>query len=158
MARRRRYQWIDAVDFTQTSTAANALGSFDQVTEAEIENLGGGLVLERIVGSLVVTNGAVGRGQYGVALWTSETFAGASLPTAAALQQPDFYQRKEMLWTGYGCVQTGADFDFGVPRVHHIDWRSKRKMGQGMKISLLVAPVSNAVRSSFHLRYLFVLP
>ena len=158
MARRRRYQWIDAVDFTQTSTAANALGSFDQVTEAEIENLGGGLVLERIVGNLVVTNGAVGRGQYGVAIWMNETYAGATLPTAAALQQPDFYQRKEMLWTGYGTLQTGADFDFGVPRVHHIDWRSKRKCGQGMKVSLLVAPVSNACRSSFHLRYLFVLP
>ena len=158
MARRRRFQWIDAVDFIQTSTVANGIGTFDQLSESELENVGGGATLERIVGSIIVTNGAVGRGQYGLALFIAETFAGATLPTAAALQQPDFYQRKEILWTGYGCLQTGADFDFGVPRVHHIDWRSRRKLGQGEKVTLLVAPVSNACRSSFHLRYLLALP
>ena len=87
-----------------------------------------------------------------------ETYAGATLPNVASFNMPDLYQRKDNLWSSVGVIATGSDFDFGIPRVHNIDWRSRRKMGQGQKITLFVQPQSNAVRFIYHLRLLFALP
>ena len=100
MGKRRRYQWIDAIDLAQTSIAAGTVSQQGLLTEAEIENVGGGATLERIVGSIIVTAGSVGRGQLHMGLFLLETYAGATIPTAAALASPDTYQRKDCLWTG----------------------------------------------------------
>ena len=159
MGKRRRYQWIDAIEFTNAaSVAANGLGNADIVSETEIENLGGGITLERIVGSIIVTAGSVGRAQYAVALMVIETYAGATLPNVASFNTPDLYQRKDNLWSSHGRIETSQDFAFGVPRTFQIDWRSRRKMSQGQKITLFVQPQSNAVRYTYHLRMLFALP
>ncbi len=155
---KRRYQWIDAIDMGQTSIAAGGFSNQDVLTEAELENVGGGATLERIVGTIIVTAGAATRGQLAMGIFVVETYAGATLPTAASMLAPDTYQRKDCLWTGIGITQADADFSFSVPRVHHVDWRSKRKMTQGTKVTLLSAVVSSAMRVNFHLRFLLALP
>ncbi len=156
--KKRRYQWIDAIDLAQTSIAAGAISDQGLLTEAELENVGGGATLERIVGSIIVTAGAATRGQMAMGIFLLEQYAGASIPTVAAMAANDTYQRKDCLWTGIAITAADGDFSFAVPRVHHLDWRSRRKLGQGVRCTLLTTATSSAMRVSFHLRFLLALP
>jgi len=153
-----RYQWIDAISITPTVVAAGAVGNVDQVTEAELENLGGGGTLERIVGSIIMVAGSATQGRYTVGLMIQETYAGATLPSAAAWLTPDVYQRKDMLWSSIGVTTTGAVNNIAVPRVHNVDWRSRRKLGQGVKVTLSVSVLLQSVQFISHLRFLVRLP
>jgi len=124
-----------------------------------MENIGGGGTLERIVGTIVVSSGTVNRAQLLMGIFLFDVFAGSGFPTAAALQVTDTYQRKDCLWTGVAIAPNGGiDFGVCVPRVHHVDWRSRRKLGQGLALNLMSTAVINVMRVSFHLRMLVSLP
>ena len=159
MARRRRYQWIDAVDLdiTTNTVAAGAVRNSDVVSEAELENLGGGMTLQRIVGRIVIVDGDATPSSFALALFMQPTYAGATLPTDWTV--PDTYQSKNVLWSDVGRSEGLGANRLCVPRTYPMDWRSARKMSQGFKI---VLAVDNAflgiVRMGFHLRFLFQLP
>ena len=83
MSRRRRFQWVDAIEATYIAIAgAVAPGTIVTntiITEAELENVGGGATLIRVVGD-IVTQETVGVPVVTYTLAIMEQFAGATSP------------------------------------------------------------------------------
>ena len=157
MARRRKFQWIDNLNTAPIVVAAGAVSTTTQITEAELENLGGGVTLMRVVGdiiplcSTVATNGAVT-----FALFTFEQYTGSVAPTDWSLN--DTYQGRRLLGTWLWRADQLAN-RAGVPRSIHVDLRTKRKLGQGIAVSLAVENhASQPIDFVAHLRLLLLLP
>ena len=53
MPRRRRTQWIDNLIDTEVLVAGGTISTTTQVSEGELENLGGGMTLIRVIGDLL---------------------------------------------------------------------------------------------------------
>ena len=157
MARRRRTQWIDALSSTEVVVAAGAIDNTTQVSETELENMGGGMTLLRVIGDILprvrASGGAVVQAQF--TLFVFEPYAGGVAPTAWDV---DTYQRKSMLGT-FMWRDAGVANQAGVPRSIHVDLRTKRKIGQGERIELATSTTGTGGTSYFsHLRFLFLLP
>ena len=156
MATKRRYQWIDSVVSTEVAVAGAAapgtVVSTGVVLEQELENIGGGATLIRVVGDLWLRNNA-GVTVTTQTLYILQAFVGGVSPTDWT---NDTFQRKDMLGT-WMTYMTAAE-----PVVHHkIDLRTKRKVGQGVAIDLATQNHSlggNDISFVFHLRALLLLP
>ena len=157
MARRRRTQWIDALATTEIAVAGGAIDNTTQVSEAELENMGGGMTLVRVIGDILprvcASGGAVVQATFN--LFVFEPYAGGVAPTAWDV---DTYQRKSLLGT-WMWRDGGVANQLGAPRSIHVDLRTKRKIGQGERIELATATGGTGGVSYFsHLRFLFLLP
>ncbi len=157
MSRRRKTQWIDALSSTEVAVAGGAISNVTQVTEAELENLGGGMTLVRVIGDILprvrASGGAVVQATFN--LFMFEPYAGGVQPTVWDI---DTYQRRSMLGT-WMWRDAGVANQAGVPRSIHVDLRTKRKIGQGERIELATATTGTGGVSFFsHLRFLFLLP
>ena len=155
MPSRRRFQWIDNIEQDVLSIAAGAVLNTDQVSEAEIENLGGAMTLTRVVGSITPLSGATPTARFSLALFVFNTYVGAVPPTDWV---NDTFQRSNLLgawWWSSAGVASGA----GIPRSFQIDLRTKRKLGQGVKIVLAVQNHGGATGTyTSHFRFLMQLP
>ena len=157
MARRRRYQWVDAAEFTPIAIAgAAAPGTLVQNTiilESELENVGGGATLIRVVGE-IITGEVLGKPVVSHTLFVFNNYAGAALPVD---WDNDVFQRSDVLgtWTHF----PGSNTLFTVQE--RIDLRTKRKLGQG--VSVILHSQNHAIAAQdaefvFHLRCLLLLP
>ncbi len=160
MPRRRRFQWIDSVSTTPTAIAgAAAPGTIITqvvITEAEMENLGGGATLIRTVGS-VWLSATAGRPVVTGALYLQENYAGSVPPTDWGIN--DTWQRKELLgsWMYWSRVGVGED----VTREWKVDLRAKRKLTQGQSLDFIFqnhSVATNDVEIVAHFRCLLMLP
>ena len=158
MARRRRAQWIDAIDTTFNNTVlagAAAPGTIVNTTilsEAELENIGGGGTLIRTIGEIIVRRTA-GAPVITCALFMAQNFTGAVAPTD---WDADTFQREQQL----GSWMVAADSTLSFVRLA-IDLRSKRKLTQGMTMQLAAqnhAVAANDASLIYHLRCLVLLP
>ncbi len=155
---RRKTQWIDNIATAAQSVSSGSVTNSTEISEAEIENVGGGATLIRVVGDICpVTTSTATTGSVTFALWLFAQYTGAVAPTLAAWALNDTYQRKYLLgtwmWRPAGVV--GA----GIPRSLHIDLRTKRKLGQGLALTLSIGNHTGASMSfTSHLRYLLLLP
>ena len=157
MARsRRRTQWVDALQTSaQLLPGAVAPGTVVDITilsEAEMEELGGGVTLIRVVGHLYCTRTA-GTPAVTGCLWLAPAYAGAVFPVDWT---QDEFQREANIWSFQyaGNVQSGASR-------FNIDIRSKRKLGQGKTLQLSLQNhniAGNDASIFFHLRCLLLLP
>ena len=157
MARgRRRFQWIDAIQTTEVvlngAAAPGTIINETILSEAELENVGGGGTLIRVVGDIQVKR-TLGTPVITASLFVREAYAGSVSPSDWTA---DTFQRRDMLgtWMFGGNVNTAAMY-----RV--IDLRTKRKLGQG--VDVLLAFQNHSVAGSdatywFHLRALLMLP
>ena len=157
MPSRRRTQWIDAIDATGFTVAgAVAPGTIVSsllVGEAEMENLGGGVTLLRTLGD-IWTRRTVGTAPVVThTLFMNQAFAGA---TDVVDWNNDAFQRKQMLGTWMHVPGT----DVLIVR-ERVDIRSKRRLGQGERLTLESqnhSIASQDVFVTFHLRMLLLLP
>ncbi len=157
MARRRRFQWIDSITSGYVALAgAVAPGTIVNsaiITEAELENVGGGATLIRVVGD-IITQEVVGVPVVTHTLFIQQAFAGAGFP---ADWDGDTFQRADVLgtWMHGPCSNT-------LFTVHErIDLRTKLKLGQGIELDLASQNHSVATNDAifiFHLRFLLMLP
>jgi len=154
--RRRKTQWIDSIQSTYVTLAGAAgvgtIVSSTLLTEDELENVGGGATLIRIIGDI----------------WTQQT-AASPIVTHTVFQQPNYpgatapvdwledaFQRKQMLGT-YMVAPDAA-----LTNIHtKLDLRTKRVMTQGIALTLESqnhTPAGNDSRFAFHFRMLLLLP
>jgi len=152
---RRRTQWIDAIQSTSVVLAgAAAPGTIIEVsllTEAEIENLGGGVTLLKVIGD-VVTQRIAGAPIVTHTLYVRQQYAGA---VGVGDWTNDEFQRLAMLGTWLSAP--GAN---DIDRIN-IDLRTKRKLGQGVALVFSTQNHSLAgtdANYAFHLRALLALP
>jgi len=156
MASRRRYQWIDAIVATEISllgaAAPGTIVNQTLVAEAELENIGGGGTLIRIVGD-VYMRVALGNPVVTFSIFLAQQFAGAVQPTDWG---NDEFQRKQYLG---GKMLMGLQ---GNENGHwSVDLRTKRKLTQGIAMDVGIqnhATAGNDARVAFHLRMLVLLP
>ena len=153
---RRRTQWIDAIQSSFVVLAgAVAPGTVIEtslLTEAEIENLGGGLTLLKVIGDIVAVRTA-GTPVLTFTLYFRQQYAGA---VGVPDWDNDAFQRKAMVGTWMTTVQV-QDATARLP----IDLRSKRKIGQGVSLVLAAqnhSAAANDANYAFHLRALVALP
>ncbi len=154
--RKRRTQWIDSIQSTEfTILGAAAPGTVDDRTllsEAEIENVGGGAVLTRIVGDIALRAAGADTPVTTASIMLFSNFVGS---TFIVDYDADAFQRQGMLWTRIGLPTAGDAVRWFV------DWRANRKMTQGMTLQLALQNHSVAgidVEVIFHLRMLILLP
>ncbi len=152
---KRKWQWIDNIESALISVGATSIVNTTQVSEAEIENLGGAMTLTRVVGTICPVAGSTPSARLSYALHVLQSYAGAVAPTSWV---NDTFQRLDMLgcwwWTGAG-VASGP----GIPRAIHVDLRTKRKIGQGVQIELAVENFGGFTCTyTSHLRFLMQLP
>lgn len=157
MASRRRTQWIDAIDATGFSVAgAVAPGTIVSsllVGEAEMENLGGGVTLLRVIGDIWSRRTAGTAPVMTHTLFLNQAFAGA---VDVVDWNNDAFQRRQMLGTWMHIPGT----DVLIVR-ERVDIRTKRKFGQGERFTLESqnhSVAGNDVFVAFHLRMLLLLP
>ncbi len=157
MASRRRTQWIDAIDSTGFSVAGAAapgtIVSTSLVTEGELENLGGGVTLLRVIGDIWTRRTAGTAPVITHTLFQRQAYAGQVNPTDWA---NDEFQRVNMLGTWMHVPGT----DVLIVR-ERVDLRTKRKFGQGVALTLETQNHSIANQDVFvtlHLRMLLLLP
>ena len=157
MANRRRTQWIDAIDATGFSIAgAAAPGTIVSnllVGEAEMENVGGGATLLRVIGDIWTRRSAGTAPTVTHTLFMNQAFAGA---VDVVDWNNDAFQRPQML--GTWMYVPGTDVLIVRERV---DIRTKRKLMQGNRLTLEFqnhALAGENVFVSFHLRMLLLLP
>jgi len=156
MSRKRQYQWIDAIVADEITLAgAVAPGTIVNTTvvsEREMENIGGGGTLIRVVGD-VYMRVAVGNPVVTAALFLQESYASAVAPTDWG---NDEFQRKAYLG---GMLLVGL---VGNQLGHwKVDLRTKRKLTQGQQMELATqnhSTAGNDARIAFHLRFLVLLP
>ncbi len=158
MSRRRRYQWIDAIQTSAiTLNGAAAPGTVSDQTiigEAELENIGGGATLMRVVGDIWVRRLA---GTAPIVTATLFNLQGYGSAVAPADWQQDEFQRTANLGSWLWMVGSTD----GLTVHQSIDLRTKRKLGQGILTVLAVQNHSVAgenVSFVFHLRCLLLLP
>jgi len=156
MARRRRFQWIDALVSSPIAVAgAAAPGTISNqtiISEVELENVGGGATMMRVVGDIIL-RATAGNPVFTYALWVFPAYVGSVQPTD---WDNDTFQRADMLgtWT----VQAPVADRISIVRV---DLRTKRKLGQGVQVQLAIQNHSiagNDASIAFHLRSLLLLP
>ena len=157
MASRRRTQWIDAIASTsQNINGAAAPGTVFSnllVGEAEMENLGGGVTLLRVIGDIWTRRIAGTAPVVTHTLFMNQAFAGA---VDVVDWNNDAFQRKQMLGTWMHIPGT----DVLIVR-ERVDIRTKRRFGQGERFTLESQNHSIAgenVNMTFHLRMLLLLP
>ncbi len=157
MARRRRTQWIDAINTGPiTVLGAIAPGTLNEetmVSEGEMENIGGGATLIRTVGE-IWTLQSVGAPAFTHTLFLAQNFVGATFP---ADWDADAFQRQQVLGTWMGLLDAGSNRSYR----HSIDLRSKRKLTQGLSLTLSTQNHRTAghdLQYAFHLRMLLLLP
>ncbi len=154
--RRRKTQWIDSIISTEfTLPGAAAPGTVDNRTllsETEIENVGGGSVLTRIVGDIGLRAAGADTPVVTASVMLFSNFVGS---TFISDYDGDAFQRQGMLWTRMGLPIAGDAVRWFV------DWRANRKMTQGMTLQLALQNHSLAgidAEIIFHLRMLILLP
>ncbi len=157
MARsRRRTQWIDAIQTTSvTLSGAAAPGTVldtTMISEAEMENVGGGATLLRTIGDIWTTRVA------GSPVVTHTLFLAQNFPGAVGIADwdQDAFQREQMLATW---LVTPVQNPNALRTM--VDIRSKRKLTQGVTLQLSSqnhSVVGNDVVFAFHLRFLILLP
>ncbi len=157
MAQRRRTRWIDSLLTSRTALAgAAAPGTIiDSVlmTETEIESLGDGATLIRIVGDIWTCDSA-GDPVVSHNIWLSPAYAGIVL---IADWEQDAYERTSML----GTWMVVPDSNTALCKHTRVDLRSKRKLSPGTQLTLSsqnYAIANNDATISFHLRMLLLLP
>ena len=158
MARgRRRTQWVDAIlsDVTTIAGAAAPGTLVEQsiVTEVEMENIGGGATVIRIIGDIWTLQSA-GAPVVTHTLYLRQEYQGV---TSVSDWVNDAFQRTEVMATWMVALDSGSS------QAHHtmVDIRSKRKLRQG--ISLLLSSQNHRIAGHdatylFHLRCLLLLP
>ncbi len=148
----RRTQWIDSLITTPQTVAATAVSTNAVVTEAEIENLGGGTTLVRVIGDIVMARTA-STPVASANLYIQDTYLGSAAPTSWV---QDTYQRQNLLWTRLW-FGTSAIVQDQMPM--WVDLRSKRKVTQGQLVNLAIENYGDgALTFVMHLRCLFLLP
>ena len=157
MARRRKTQWIDGLVTSNVAVAgAAAPGTVVDTTmlaEAELENIGGGGTLIRVVGDLIFRRTA-GAPVVTAVLFVAQNYVGAVNPTDWDV---DAFQREENLGSW---MSAGMDTTLSWDR-HHIDLRTKRKLTQGVTVQLAVqnhSVAANDLNFNCHFRFLILLP
>ena len=156
MSRKRRYQWIDAIQATEIAVvgaaAPGTIVNTGIVLETELENVGGGATLIRVVGDIWMRT-LLGVPIATFSLYLQEAYAGAIAPTD---WDTDTFQRRDMLGTWMLTAIAGQTLGHVA-----VDLRTKRKMGQGVALDLAAQNHSIAgqdMRFVFHLRALLLLP
>ena len=158
MARsKRQTQWIDTIQSAVQSIAgAVAPGTIDSnvmILESEAENVGGGGTVSRIVGDIWVARTA-GAPVVTATVMVFDTYVGAALPTD---WDNDTFQRRAVMWTAMWVLNSTTD---GFQR-RTLDVRTKRKLGQGQRLTLEIqnhGTAGNDAQFAFHLRSLLLLP
>ena len=155
MANKRRTQWIDAIQATAIAVnGAAAPGTINEqaiLTEGELENLGGGATLLRLVGDIWIRSSA-GNSVITTSFYLNQQYAGAA---SVADWNQDAYQRLAYL----GGYMTEATV--GLTQRVMVDLRTKRKMGQGIALTMAFQNHNiggNDARVIFHVRALLMLP
>ncbi len=158
MSRRRRYQWIDAIQTTAVAlVGAAAPGTVSDQTiigEAELENIGGGATLLRVVGDIWLRRT---QGTAPVVTGTLFNLQGYGSAVAPIDWQQDEFQRTANL--GSWLWMVGSTDALTIHQ--SIDLRTKRKLGQGILTVLAMQNHSIATNDAefvFHLRCLLLLP
>ena len=158
MASRRRYQWIDAIVSSETAlVGAAAPGTIIEdaiVLESELENIGGGATLMRVVGDIWIRRTAGTAPIVSHTLFVAQQFVGIVQPTDWV---GDTFQNKMVLGTWLSMVGSTD----GLTVHHRVDLRTKRKLGQG--VAVLLASQNHSIATNdtayvFHLRCLLLLP
>ncbi len=156
MAKRRRTQWVDALNPTLvTVNGAAAPGTISEafiISEAELENLGGMATATRIVGSINFVH-LLGIPVLTAVLYLRQEYAGVVSPVDWT---QDVYQRMGVMWTMQRTYSVGASDAMHV----NVDIRTQRKIGQGRSLTLAVqnhAIAGNNAAFTFHLRALLLL-
>ena len=154
---RRRTQWIDIIaSDLATIAGAAAPGTIVQTNvllESELEELHGGATLIRIIGDIWTVQSA-GAPVITHSLLMLQNYTGAVAPTDWA---NDEFQRHEMIGTWMIVMDSGSTI------AHHtmVDLRSKRKMRQGMALTLQSQNhrvAGHDATFALHLRCLLLLP
>ena len=157
MARRRKFQWVDAIVATPVAlvgaAAPGTLVSSTIITENELENVGGGATLMRVVGQ-IITGELQNKPVVTHTLFVFENYVGSALP---ADWDNDTFQRAGVL--GTWMVFPGSNTLLTVST--EVDLRTKRKLGQG--VTVLLHSQNHAIANQdaefvFHLRCLLLLP
>jgi len=146
---RRRTVWKDSIiangALAGTTVVANPL-----LAETDIEGLGSGVTVTRIVGDLFLTYAVGVANVISGAIWVTPQFGGVGVPALVI----DFFERSRVMWT----MQRQIDLADDTTRVP-IDIRTQRKLGSGVALDLVLDNKSvNALTFSFHLRALVLLP
>ena len=158
MARRRKFQWIDAIQSTLFNVvgaaAPGTVVSNAIVAETEVENVGGGATLMRVVGDIFWRSTA-GTPVATATLFLFQPYLGAARPTD---WDNDTFQRATVLGTWMAATVTGGSETMTHTR---IDLGTKRKLTQGMELDLEIqnhSTAGNDFAVAFHLRALLLLP
>ena len=153
---KRRTQWIDTIETSRPTLAGQALAHIDIVSEADFENLGGGVTIVRIVGEMWFSGPALDDSPtVAWAIWLAAEFSGSGNPD---ILNNDFFQCQRVMSTGM-FLQNGRDDDQYVKM--DVDIRGKRKVGQGqaLKLSFENFALSGQVfEYAYYLRTLLLLP
>ena len=158
MASRRRYQWIDAIVTTEVAlVGAAAPGTIIEeaiLLETELENIGGGGTLIRVVGDIWARRTQGTAPILTSTLFVAQQHVGVVQPTDWV---QDTFQNKFVLGTWLGMVGSTDALT-----VHFkVDLRTKRKLGQGVAVFMAMQNHSLAnqdIAYVFHLRCLLLLP
>ncbi len=153
---RRRTRWVDFVQTDQIAligaAAPGTLNNLEVVSEAELETIGDGATLVRVVGHIFLIRTA-GTPVLTGCLWFADAFVGATRPID---WNQDAFERKSNMWSflyASSVQSNSARFD--------VDIRTKRKVSAGDTLLLSLqnhSLVNNDVNFVAHLRFLMLLP
>ena len=147
---KRRTVWKDAIAPANTLAATTVVEEI-LLAEADIESLGSGVTVTRIVGSLSLHFAAGVTNVVAAAIWVRPTYLGAAAPTSLNI---DFFERSRTMWTMQRMIDPADDTTL-VP----IDIRTQRKLGSGVELDLVIENKSaQIVTFAYHLRSLVLLP
>ena len=147
---KRRTVWKDSISPAQT-LAATTITEEVLLAESDIEALGSGVTVTRIVGTLSISAVAGATNIVAAAVWLTPAYSGRGIPSALSI---DFFERSRTMWTLQRMIDL-ADDTTHVP----IDIRTQRKLGSGVSLDMIVENKSaNVITFAYHLRCLVLLP
>ena len=148
-AAKRRTVWKDAIAETGALAATTVSGEI-LLAESDIEGLGSGVTVTRVVGSISLSYAAGVANVVSGMLWVAPVYSGATTPSLSI----DTFERNRTMWTFQRVIDLADDTTLIM-----VDVRTQRKLGSGVALELILDnKAANALTYSYHLRSLVLLP